>query len=362
MKIMSYFENEHLKKSPPPTKRAAYSDRTAWLMACMSALAYKKFEKSTNITGQIVKIVSEAMSEPTSLDESISDTSSVEKKYLTHLAERLDKVSLEMPESSGSGQQLKVELGMVDYETKQLFSKNDTQAFLAVNSKAKIAVLAFRGTEATSFKDIKTDIKATAHQEGSIRTHSGFREAYNHVADDIKTELTQINDYTLYITGHSLGGALAILATRDLEKEFPNCAACYTYGSPRVGNDSLYEPVKTPIYRIVNRADMVPNMPPGIIVDISTWVLENIPYFKGIAKFINNKFGGYRHGGDQRYLTNTKKKGFSDVKLHNNVAGLKRLIRILGIKLSFNNLFGDHSIDLYCKKLAAYALKRNPRQ
>ena len=39
---MKYFEYEELLS--PPIKRAAYSDRTAWLMAKMSKLAYLPFE------------------------------------------------------------------------------------------------------------------------------------------------------------------------------------------------------------------------------------------------------------------------------------------------------------------------------
>lgn len=41
-----YFKNEDLLT--PPTRRAAYSDRTAWLMAQFSKLAYEKFEGETS--------------------------------------------------------------------------------------------------------------------------------------------------------------------------------------------------------------------------------------------------------------------------------------------------------------------------
>ncbi len=43
-----YFENEILLT--PPVKRAAYSDRSALLMAAMSRLAYFKFEGSVELT------------------------------------------------------------------------------------------------------------------------------------------------------------------------------------------------------------------------------------------------------------------------------------------------------------------------
>ena len=52
----NYFRNETLLESP--TKRAAYSDRTSYLMAEMSRLAYFKFEGGNNID-QIIKQVRE---------------------------------------------------------------------------------------------------------------------------------------------------------------------------------------------------------------------------------------------------------------------------------------------------------------
>ena len=39
----------------------------------------------------------------------------------------------------------------------------------------------------------------------------------------------------IWITGHSLGGALATLAAIDLAKQHPGCPLClYTFGCPRV--------------------------------------------------------------------------------------------------------------------------------
>ena len=46
--MVNYFASTALLKTPG--KRAAYSDRTAYLMAEMSRLAYFKFEGGNNIT------------------------------------------------------------------------------------------------------------------------------------------------------------------------------------------------------------------------------------------------------------------------------------------------------------------------
>lgn len=283
-----FFEDlGNLAKNPPPTKRAAYSDRTSWLMSEMSALSYLDIEEDTEL--------------------------------------------------------LDINLEKMKFDVVSIFNHNDTQAFLAIKQSTKIAVLAFRGTESDA--DKKRNLNTPFTEEGRIKTHTGFKKAYEQVCDKINIEIKRLDneDYAIYITGHSLGGALAILATYDLEKRNKNIAACYTYGSPRVGNRALYANRKTPIYRIVNARDIVPNLPP--------------------ADFFG---GGYIHGGDQRYLTTARSNDYSDVKLqHNNITSkyivAKRFVVGLLRKITFRRLSPDHSINHYRDKLKAYAKKRNPQ-
>src|SRR5690606_37727833 len=69
------------------------------------------------------------------------------------------------------------------------------------------------------------------------------------------------------LTGHSLGGALAVLATAVLKigLRMP-VAGVYTYGQPRVGDAEfcrVYDQVLKDItFRYVNDADVVPHLPP----------------------------------------------------------------------------------------------------
>ena len=70
----------------------------------------------------------------------------------------------------------------------------------------------------------------------------------------------------VYLTGHSLGGALAMMATAELsnhedDKLRDSIAACYTFGSPKVGNRSFDQFVKVPLYRVTNGIDLVPAVP-----------------------------------------------------------------------------------------------------
>jgi len=57
--MYNYFANEALLESP--AKRAAYSDRTNYLMAEMSRLAYFRFQKAGNMGGASNIEVSEKM-------------------------------------------------------------------------------------------------------------------------------------------------------------------------------------------------------------------------------------------------------------------------------------------------------------
>jgi hypothetical protein len=69
----------------------------------------------------------------------------------------------------------------------------------------------------------------------------------------------------LWITGHSLGGALAQLAAWRLHRQFVPVHQVCTFGAPMVGNEGAAQafdrefPGK--IFRYVNAPDLVPKLP-----------------------------------------------------------------------------------------------------
>jgi triacylglycerol lipase len=163
-KAMDYFKDKETFL-PPPLIRAAYSDRMAWILASMAHLAYDRYE----------------------------DNRMARKLFIAKL-------------QSGGFKLIKT-----------FYSKEtDTQAFLA-ESEDGYAVLAFRGTEVSKREDVKIDIEATKISVLDGRVHSGFRIAYESVARDIEANVLKLNGIPLYITGHSLGAALATVATQRLE-------------------------------------------------------------------------------------------------------------------------------------------------
>lgn len=110
----------------------------------------------------------------------------------------------------------------------------DTSAFLAV--KDHHVVLSFRGT--SSLKNVLTDlnaIPATADwAPGKI--HRGFGNAADKVWTQIKEKLDALPGRDIWVTGHSLGAALAQLTAIRLEGRV---RAVYTFGTPRVGDENF---------------------------------------------------------------------------------------------------------------------------
>jgi hypothetical protein len=266
----------------PPIMRAAYSDRMAWILASMSQLAYDRFEDEKS------------------------------PKFLELLTAKLRGGGFRLLETFNS-------------------PETDTQAFLAVSGD--YAVLAFRGTEVTKRKDFLTDARAKRIVDIEGRVHGGFREAYESVRPQIEKSLLGMDNIPLYITGHSLGAALATVATQELEHN-PSVrgriAACYTFGSPRVGNTQYDKNFKAPIYRMVNTTDIVTVIPLLAM--------------------------GYVHIGDVRFLG--RKPGDFARRIP---VFLRILLFLVGVFRLFGPWVGDHAITEYRRKLEAVAEKRNTK-
>ena len=339
-------EIEELLNKSLPNYRQAYSDRTSWLMACISELAYVRFNpmfKSTTKEYLIRKV-----------SELVGDS---KMKSITGLIEMVGY------DAEAEKKKLEKNVEFLNLKLVKTFDNNGTQAILLENDK--YIFLGFRGTEATSIKDIKSDAKAVIKVcETGGKIHSGFDDAFNQVHLEISETLRddKYKDKPLFITGHSLGGALATVAAKKL-KHTGGIAACYTFGSPRVGDVVWTTNIKPPIYRLVNAADPVTMLPPGVeIIGFIAWLCGLIPNFgKPIKNLLLSKFYGYLHTGDMRYLTNCKAGGYGDVKLLYAVSWWFRIRAFFKKKISFLKIPADHSITVYRNKLKVIASNMNDK-
>jgi hypothetical protein len=150
------------------------------------------------------------------------------------------------------------------------FTGNGTDCFVAHNDAC--IVVAFRGTETRRrsgvqdlqniIVDIKTDCDILLiddpHHHGKV--HKGFLAALEQIWEELAQYLTSIHQAprTLWMTGHSLGAALATLAA----DRYKQVQGLYTFGSPRVGNPEFKKHFRVRAFRVVNNGDLVTTVPP----------------------------------------------------------------------------------------------------
>jgi pimeloyl-ACP methyl ester carboxylesterase len=73
---------------------------------------------------------------------------------------------------------------------------------------------------------------------------------------------------TVMVTGHSLGGALGVMAAAHIQNKYRLVEMLYTVGQPRVGNDKFAQFMGTFVpetYRIVDYADQIVHIPQSIL-------------------------------------------------------------------------------------------------
>ena len=353
----------------PPLARPAYSDRMAYVLAEMSDLAYYQFEGQRGF-----------------VEDAIANAQSLDLTDDTNIRDFLEQFSTQLM----SGRRLQLEsmkklLSNSGFSLVDVIDISETQGFVCrrnVQDEPPYLVLAFRGTE-KKLSDWLTDARCVPTVEGASKVHTGFLEAFSKKRDadgnTVKAAVESIlalpaarddngRPLPLFITGHSLGGALALLAATLV---VPNVnGACYTFGAPRIGNYEYFRFLKTPVYRVVNSSDIVPRVPPGAIlmgvilmVQGLAWVFSFAPPVAAALDRLEaflDKLNGYRHFGDLRYLSDVAEGRFESVRLLSNPPAIdritwmwKRLAKSVFVPIR------SHSMRIYRKKLQQIANDRN---
>ncbi len=225
--------------------------------------------------------------------------------------------------------QVQTKLAAQGLELVQFFDRDDTQAFLARNNDA--CILAFRGTQPDEVEDWLTDLDFRQVPGPVGNVHAGFWNALNDVWNDIAAALQVARgNRSLWITGHSLGGALAVLATARLRtmQNLQTVNGLYTYGQPRVGDaqfcTSFDQWMGANTFRFVNYKDIVPRVP-----------FTNLNY---------GDLGTFQYFNQQQWDGGTT---WAQAVLQTIGNSVQELIK--------NNGVEDHMMDRYLPKLHALA-------
>jgi hypothetical protein len=173
-----------------------------------------------------------------------------------------------------SDSMIKLFLSMRGFKDIQFLEDKSTnmQAIVAYKKieDKKVILISFRGTQ--ELKDWLTDIdiKEATFLDTDTQVHNGFYQSFKafiEKEEDIKIDNTTLADilsnnknYRFFISGHSLGGAIATLYGAYLYDKNINDFIVYTFGAPGIGYDNFVNKYdgKFKLYRIRNRTDPIP--------------------------------------------------------------------------------------------------------
>ena len=210
------------------------------------------------------------------MSKSLNDSVSGDAQNALFLARACDLAYCNEPEGPT---RFRSELGL----EARLISVDNTQVYVAQNDQS--IVVAFRGSEApTTLDGFKDWLLTNANNylilpEGragtdfaaagvGARFHKGFLEALEMVWQPLLAavnEAIKAKDRPVWVTGHSLGGALALLAAWRLQRNFVSVHEITTFGAPMIGNDvaarAFEQDFSGKIYRFVDLEDVVPHLP-----------------------------------------------------------------------------------------------------
>ena len=200
----------------------------------------------------------------------------------------------------------------------KFFNVDGAQGYLLTNGT--INVLSFRGTEVKQKSDVLADLEAGKNLEASGgKVHHGFKHELDKLWPSITTAL-DANPGMLYVTGHSLGAAMATIAASRIQDRV---IALVTFGSPRAGNAEFINSLNVTHYRVQNNNDAVTKVP--------FWIM------------------GFRHHGELVYLNY-----YGEVRTLTAWQRLKDMIRSRKrayLKFQFFKAVYDHLMANYIAKL-----------
>jgi triacylglycerol lipase len=218
-----------------------------------------------------------------------------------------------------------------DYISVKGFSKKSSQG--AIIKHKDYIIIAFRGTD--EFGDWLDNINVFPVERYFGKVHNGFYKALMDIweGEDGMWEEIKNEPLPFWITGHSLGGAMATLAAADLIEKDQPFYGVYTYGQPRCG-DRIFSRIfnmeaKERFFRFQNNNDIVTRAP--------------------------SRLAGYSHVGKGYYISAHPEQKISDdvgiwYKFLDSVKGAINSIKEEGI-----DAVEDHNIGDYLNAIKKYA-------
>lgn len=178
--------------------------------------------------------------------------------------------------SASYGNQTSIEdqLKPIDYElVRQSELPGSAVSYFLARSSSGEQQLAFRGTSNLENVLVDLDIQLQMDEALGIQLHQGFAVAAKAAFDDVLPYLDRSKP--IHTTGHSLGGAIAVIVGMHLQRENFLLEKIITFGQPKVTNvNGAGVLEELPLMRVVTPEDIVPLVPP-----LSPLQLQNLDIY-----------------------------------------------------------------------------------
>lgn len=151
------------------------------------------------------------------------------------------------------------------FSSAKFLEAEDTQGFFAETPRALL--IAFRGSDSLGDWILNLGITPAPFGEHGC-VHAGFLHGYEIVSSYVVAAASAAKNRNakIVLTGHSLGGALAVLAAADLARKGMT-SSVYTFGQPLLCDSTFHawaekKNLSSSVFRFVNHQDIVPRIPP----------------------------------------------------------------------------------------------------
>ena len=182
---------------------------------------------------------------------------------------------------------------VLDCNRISFFDRLGSQGYIATTHQGRF--IAFRGTELSSARDIWRDIIACKVKgEEGAKIHKGFRRAVLVLWDDLNRQIKNART-PVYLTGHSQGAAMALIAAHMLLARGYDVRRVVTFGCPKTGDARFRDflSARTLVNRIESRMDIIPKLllgkPVGVLhyLDDAGRIVDSPPWWHYYASHLN---------------------------------------------------------------------------
>ncbi len=138
--------------------------------------------------------------------------------------------------------------------------QTDVQYFIIFDEPSRSQTIAVRGTATNANWTLDEDYRGIIDRRTGILMHEGFRNAALAIHEDVKPRLRE--GYTTFLTGHSLGGAVAAILGIYFQTDGVKLGGIHTFGQPKFTNVAGARTHENlPLLRVIYQNDTVPLLP-----------------------------------------------------------------------------------------------------